>query len=84
MEKGEQFDTYDKITRFVKDYALEHGVKNGVRVSVQSLSQLNSRVKSTNILKNSVPSLPEVKLFFKYVEKRVTGFNMNDLLMLDD
>lgn len=79
MKCSEKFNTYVKIVAFVRDYTLERGIKE-VRISKQSLSQLNSSTKSINYIKNTVPDLPEITSFFEYVEKRVPGFYGKDLL----
>jgi hypothetical protein len=79
MKSSEEFNTYAKIVTFVKNYTQEKGIK-GVRISKQSLSQLNSNTMSINTIKNTVPNLPEIISFFEYVEKHVPGFNGKDLL----
>ncbi len=82
MNKNENLNSYDKIIKLVKNFAVENKIKQGVRISRSSLSQLNSQTKSTYSLSHSIPALPEVISFFKYVEKHVPKFNRNNLLKL--
>ena len=81
MKKNDLFNTYDKIIKFVNDYARENNIKRGVRISKPSLSQLKTNSKLTSQIDNIVPNLPEITSFFEYVEKRVPDFKAEDLLI---